>query len=113
MVEDGNLLYVKGVKKRIVITDKEKRKLMMKSVHEGIGEMLEAQSLGAHLGRDKTTEKLIEKYWWPSIWNEIEEYVRTCERCQKNSSKLSKVRFYQEFLFIQKKKKFKQTSMYK
>ena len=67
VIKDKHLLYVKSGHGRIVVTDIEKRKLMVRAIHEGVGDTVESRSLGSHLGRDKTTEKITMKYWWPSV----------------------------------------------
>lgn len=36
---------------------------------------------GGHLGIKKTYRKLIQ-FWWPKMYRNIEEYVKTCETCQ-------------------------------
>lgn len=53
----------------------EERDRIVESIHDQ-----------AHLGRDKTLSAVSAKYYWP--YNEICEYVRTCDQCQCNNSKL-------------------------
>ena len=38
---------------------------------------------GCHFGFTKTYESIRAKYWWKSIYADIENYVKTCIRCQK------------------------------
>jgi hypothetical protein len=40
--------------------------------------------LGGHRGMNKTYEALREHYKWPNMKQEVEEYVRKCEKCQMN-----------------------------
>lgn len=37
---------------------------------------------GGHLGVDKVHESIRLKYWWPTIYADVETYVKTCNRCQ-------------------------------
>ena len=37
----------------------------------------------AHLGIETTYQKVKERYYWPNMKKVIEEYVRTCDICQK------------------------------
>jgi len=76
---------------RLVILNEDKRSKMIECVHAGVGDGIEGASLGAHLGRDKTRAKLSEKYFWPGMFREIDEYLKHCLRCQKNSARIDKV----------------------
>ena len=75
---------------KIVIESEDRRQLLVQCTHEGLGESIEAAALGGHLGRDSTIARLTTKYWWPKMWVDIENYVKNCERCQKNSNKFDK-----------------------
>src|ERR1043165_968731 len=44
---------------------------------------LHSTSESAHLGVEATYQKVKERYYWPNMKKIIEEYVRTCEICQK------------------------------
>lgn len=37
----------------------------------------------AHMGFDKTLARVSHRYWWPTIRAEVEEWVGTCEDCQR------------------------------
>ena len=36
------------------------------------------------MGRDKTRWKIMHRYFWPNMSTDIEEYVKSCEVCQKH-----------------------------
>jgi hypothetical protein len=36
-----------------------------------------------HFGRDKTVELVKQIYWWPKMDQDIADYVRTCDTCQR------------------------------
>ena len=36
-----------------------------------------------HFGRDKTAELVKQIYWWPKMDQDIADYVRTCDSCQR------------------------------
>lgn len=38
---------------------------------------------GGHLGIEKVRTALYQKYYWPRMYHDIVEYVRSCARCQK------------------------------
>ena len=37
-----------------------------------------------HLGRDRTAEFLSRGFYWPSIKQDVEDYVKTCDVCMRN-----------------------------
>ncbi|CAG2214425.1 unnamed protein product [Mytilus edulis] len=38
---------------------------------------------GGHFGIDKVNNSLIQKYWWKSMHQDITDYVKSCDRCQR------------------------------
>ncbi|MCX6040304.1 MAG: RNase H-like domain-containing protein [Caldilinea sp.] len=44
-----------------------------------------------HLGRDKTFEAVTRRYWWPTVYRDVDEYVRTCPACQLAKQRYGKV----------------------
>ena len=54
---------------------KSLRDELLKSYHDCIAG-------GGHLGFERTYASLRNKYYWPSMYEEIRQYVRTCEVCQ-------------------------------
>ena len=41
---------------------------------------------GAHLGIDAVFEKAKEQYYWPQMYDDIKDYVETCDIWQKRGS---------------------------
>ncbi len=39
-----------------------------------------------HPGIEKTKELVLREYWWPKMKKDIENYVHTCETCQRTKS---------------------------
>lgn len=37
-----------------------------------------------HLGKDKTLEQVKRRFYWPGMDNDVLQYVRTCDACQRN-----------------------------
>jgi len=61
--KNGNLLKV--------IEDNDKKLSLIRKAH-----------LVGHEGTEKTVARLKESYHWPGMWNDVNEYVKTCLECQ-------------------------------
>ena len=43
--------------------------------------------VAGHFSHRKTYSKVIEQFWWPGITNDIHKYCKSCDVCQRTSSK--------------------------
>lgn len=43
-------------------------------------------SISGHLGEDKTFDRLVRRYYWPGMRQDIVSYVRTCDPCQRRKT---------------------------
>ena len=41
--------------------------------------------LSGHLGKEKTARRILQCFYWPTLYRDVAEYCRTCEHCQKAS----------------------------
>ena len=41
--------------------------------------------LAGHLGKDKTAQRILQRFYWPTLYKDVEEYCCSCEICQKSS----------------------------
>eukprot|EP00795_Rhopilema_esculentum_P005569 gene5569-9573_t len=41
--------------------------------------------LAGHLGRKKTTARILQIFYWPRMFHDVAEYCRSCEICQRTS----------------------------
>jgi hypothetical protein len=77
---------------RINVLAKEEEEVTGRDLPENIGEEKKKQilyeyhdaPLGGHRGMTKTYKAINEKFQWPNMRQEIEEYVRRCKSCQIN-----------------------------
>ena len=46
--------------------------------------------LGGHLGKRKTTQRVMARFYWPTLYRDIAEFCRSCQACQLDSAKRSK-----------------------
>ena len=49
--------------------------------------MAHAIPMAGHLGRKKTTERVLQRFFWPGVSKDVAEYCKNCPSCQKASSK--------------------------
>ena len=40
-----------------------------------------------HMGRDKTARRILQRFYWPTLFRDVAEYCRTCPECQRASGK--------------------------
>ncbi|XP_041348471.1 uncharacterized protein LOC121368025 [Gigantopelta aegis] len=74
---------------RVVLDEKERQKIVT-MCHEGCNTSTEAQTIGGHIGRDKTLIKILERFWWPGVKNDVKTHVSSCDRCQRASTRFQK-----------------------
>jgi len=78
-VEDG-LVYKRG---RLYIPDEPRFKLrILQECHDS--------PLSGHFGLEKTFRKLQRSYFWPTMGKDTEEYVASCDLCQRNKPSTQK-----------------------
>ena len=78
--ERNGLLYctVGGYPKLYVPNDAALRERLLGEHHD--------TRIAGHLGVDKTLVYLSRNYFWPSMKRTVQQYVRSCEHCQRNKS---------------------------
>ena len=59
------------------------RKPLLQMAHECL--------LAGHGGRRRTTERLYTNFFWPGIHDDVKEFCRSCDRCQKTSPRIPNV----------------------
>ncbi|TFY52589.1 hypothetical protein EVJ58_g9929 [Rhodofomes roseus] len=76
IVHDGRLWKTsKRDVPRLVVLDEGRRRELIAEAHNDCG----------HRGRDPTYTKLADRYYWPSMYDEIAFFVRSCNSCQYRS----------------------------
>ena len=41
--------------------------------------------LAGHLGKDKMAKRILQRFYWLTLYKDVEDYCRSCEICQKSS----------------------------
>ena len=47
--------------------------------------MAHTHLLGAHLGMDKTRDRILNRFYWPGVKRNVEDYCRACPECQRTA----------------------------
>ena len=69
-----NLYYYQG---RLVIPD-------LPSLRQKLIQMSHDSPWVAHGGRTKTMAHIRRTFWWPKMYDDVQQYVKTCVSCQRN-----------------------------
>ena len=88
-VANGQLIY-KG--NRLVVTDKQRRIDIIHDVHQGLGNNVKAVAMSSHLGRTSTYQKVLSRFYWYTIVNDVADHIKGCDNCQKHLSMPKKVK---------------------
>ena len=69
---------------RLVITDKLRRSDIIYDVHQELGNNVKAVAMSWHLGRTSTYQKISSRFYWYTIVNNVADYIKGCNNCQKH-----------------------------
>jgi len=56
------------------------------TLREGITRELHSGALEGHLGVDKTVSKIKERFYWPGMFQEVDQWIHTCPSCAMRKS---------------------------
>lgn len=76
--EAGFVYYIDNRGRRRLVVPKTNRNDIMSAHHD--------TPFGGHQGIERTTELIKERYYWKNMDIDIENYVKTCEKCNKKSA---------------------------
>ena len=73
---DGRLMRKHTPAPQIVISSEDYQDKLLRKVHEELG----------HRGIEETYQRLVLRFWWPSLKKKVKIWVKSCEDCQKRDS---------------------------
>ncbi|CAK9291110.1 unnamed protein product [Gordionus sp. m RMFG-2023] len=91
IVKDDVLYRKIKNKETLVIMEEEEKQRVISIIHQGSDISLESKAIGAHLGINKTQLKLSERYWWPKLFQDTIDFIKSCDRCQKANIRFTKI----------------------
>ena len=62
------------------------RKVILCKQVEPILYHLHKDMSGSHLGTDAVIVKIKDRYYWPQMGEDVKEYIRTCDTCQRRGT---------------------------
>ena len=65
--------------------------MVPKSLRLPLLQMAHECLLAGHGGRRRTTERLYSNFFWPGIHDDVKQFCRTCDRCQKTAPNIPNV----------------------
>ncbi|GFX47839.1 retrovirus-related Pol polyprotein from transposon 412 [Trichonephila clavipes] len=80
-IVENNLLFFQkedkdGTKRKCLVVPEKYRKNLMTIGHE---------AAAAHLGVTKTKDAIFKTFYWPKCFSDVEDFVKTCDKCQRVS----------------------------
>lgn len=60
-----------------VVINVDKKKLLLEALHDNLG----------HRGVSETYRRLMDRAWWPKIYEDVSHWVKSCDECQKRKAK--------------------------
>ena len=64
-----------------------KQLVLPTSCRKAVLELAHSIPLAGHLGQDKTAKRILQRFYWPTLFRDAKAYCRCCEQCQKCSRK--------------------------
>ena len=59
--------------------------VLPKQCYQGVLQLAHTIPLAGHLGKDKTAQRILQRFYWPTIYKDVADYCCNCEICQKSS----------------------------
>ena len=59
--------------------------VLLKRCRGTVLEMAHEIPISGHQGKEKTRQRVLRRFFWPSVYKNIEDYCRSCRICQKTT----------------------------
>ena len=82
-------LYYKDTTRLYIPNDLALKTRILQECHDA--------AAAGHLGKDKTVEQVTRRFYWPRMYEEIGQYVSSCDSCQRNKPSNQSVRVLADF----------------
>jgi len=78
---EKNYQIIKGILYKT--KENENLRVIRRFELEGVMYMMHDHPTAAHFGINATYKKIKERYYWKNMKRDVEEYIKTCNQCQK------------------------------
>jgi len=68
-------------------TDEKTLRVLKEDEIDTVMFMTHNHPTGGHFGKDTVYNKISTRFWWKGMYNDIREYVKTCDSCQRRGNK--------------------------
>ena len=68
-------------------TNEEPLRVLKEDEIDSVIFMTHNHHTGGHFGKDATYNKISTRFWWKGMYKDIENYIRTCDACQRRDNK--------------------------
>ena len=65
--------------------------VLPKSYRKQVIDLAHNVPFAGHLGREKTTQRILRRFYWPTLFRDVREYCQSCESCQLTGAKNRRV----------------------
>ena len=79
---DGLLYRVVGT-----VEDRREQLVLPAACRRDVLRLAHTVPMGGHLGQKKTTDRVLKRFYWPGVFQDIKQYCRTCPACQRTAGK--------------------------
>ena len=59
--------------------------VLPKQCREAVLRLAHSVPLAGHLGRNKTVSRILQRFYWPTVFRDAARYCKSCSECQKTS----------------------------
>ena len=56
--------------------------VLPKRYHQQVIRLAHDVPFAGHLGREKTAQRILRRFYWTTLFQDVKQYCRTCEECQ-------------------------------
>ncbi len=64
--------------------------VLPKQYHSKVLALAHDIPLSGHLGKEKTAQRVLRRFYWPTLFKDVKEYRQTCEECQLHGGRGAK-----------------------
>ena len=61
--------------------------VLPKACRRKVMELAHEIPLAGHMDKEKTRRRILQRFYWPTLYKDVEEYCKCCLQCQKSNNK--------------------------